>query len=114
MRFRMIPVASLMPCLLLACLPGTDARAVSLPNLAAERDTRTISGTISSIGDASFTVDVKQDQGTRAMEFLIDDATRFDGRLEMGAQATVQFRSNDGNNIAVYVAVKTPRTMGIP
>lgn len=78
-----------------------------------ERDTKTVSGTISSIGDASFTVDVKRDRNVR-VQFLIDDATRFEGKLEVGAQAAVQFRTAGGNNIATHVTVQPAGTLGSP
>jgi Domain of unknown function (DUF5666) len=115
MRFRVFSA-------MYAFLLGTAGFAVISPGtLAGDRisvtaipDAKTVSGTISSIGDASFTVDVKRGQNIESMQFLIDDATRFDGKLVTGAQATVQFRTADGNNIAIHVSVRPGSTHGLP
>jgi hypothetical protein len=66
----------------------------------------TVTGKISSIGDGSFAVDVKNSQDLVTIKFLIDDATKFDGRLEMGAVATVDYRTEDVHNIAIRVVVR--------
>jgi hypothetical protein len=66
-----------------------------------------VSGKISSIGDASFSIDVKKSQDLVTLRFLIDDATRIDGKLEVGSTATVDYRTDDGNNIALHVAVQS-------
>jgi hypothetical protein len=39
------------------------------------------------------------------LKFLIDDNTKIDGKLPAGATATVDYRSEDVNNIAVNVVV---------
>jgi hypothetical protein len=66
-----------------------------------------VSGKISSIGDASFSVDVKKSQDLVTLRFLIDDTTRIDGKLEVGSVATVDYRSDDGTNVALHVVVQT-------
>jgi hypothetical protein len=66
-----------------------------------------VSGRISSIGDASFSVDVKKSQDLVTLRFLIDDSTKIDGKLEIGSIATVDYRTDDGNNIAIHVAVQS-------
>jgi hypothetical protein len=65
-----------------------------------------VSGRISSIGDASFSVDVKKDQGVVTIQFLIDDDTRVSGKLDVGSMAIVDYRTDDGNNIASKVEVR--------
>jgi hypothetical protein len=65
-----------------------------------------VSGKISAIGDASFSVDVKKSQDLVTLQFLIDDATKVEGRLEVGSMATVDYRTDDGNNIALHVVVQ--------
>lgn len=65
-----------------------------------------VSGKISAIGDASFSVDVKKSQDFVTLQFLIDDTTKVEGRLEVGSMATVDYRSDDGNNIALHVVVQ--------
>lgn len=66
-----------------------------------------VSGRISSIGDASFTVDVKQSHDVVTLTFFIDDNTKMDGKLDVGSIATVDYRSDDGNNIATRVVVQS-------
>ena len=69
-----------------------------------------VSGKISGIGDASFSVDVKKSQDLVTLQFLIDDATKVEGRLEVGSTATVDYRTDDGNNIALHVVVQPTNT----
>jgi hypothetical protein len=66
-----------------------------------------VSGRISSIGDASFSVDVKKSQDLVTLRFLIDDTTKIDGKLEVGSIATVDYRTDDVNNIAIHVVVQS-------
>lgn len=65
-----------------------------------------VSGRISSVGDASFSVDVKKNQDVVTLMFLVDDNTKVDGKLSVGSLATVDYRTDDGNNIASHVVVK--------
>lgn len=65
-----------------------------------------VSGNVSAIGDASFSVDVKKGQDSVTFRFLIDDTTTVEGTLKVGAHATVDYRSNDGTNIATHVVVQ--------
>lgn len=64
------------------------------------------SGKIASIGDAAFSLEVTNGQERKTMEFLVDDDTKVEGKLQVGSQATVEYRSADGRNIAVHVVVK--------
>jgi hypothetical protein len=66
-----------------------------------------VSGRISSIGDASFSVEVKRSQDLVTLRFLIDDTTKIAGRLEIGSVATVDYRTVDGNNIATHIVVQS-------
>lgn len=64
------------------------------------------SGKIASIGDAAFSLEVTNGQEKKIVEFLVDDDTKVEGKLRVGSQATVQYRSADGRNIAIHVVVK--------
>lgn len=67
---------------------------------------QSISGRISSIGDASFAVEVlKADHTKQTLQFLVDESTKVEGKLAVGSQATVEYRSNGGDNLAVHVVV---------
>lgn len=113
MRFRAILtlVALFIVTVFVACLSvaiSSDALA-SQPSSsffkeATERGS--VSGKISAIGDASFSVEVKKSQDLVTLQFLIDDTTKVEGRLEVGSQATVDYRTDSGNNIATHVVVQ--------
>ena len=47
------------------------------------------------------------------MEFLVDDKTKVEGKLTVGAQAMVEYRSDSGKNVAVHVVV-TPASKREP
>ena len=60
-----------------------------------------VSGKLSAIGDASFSVDAKKNQDLVTLRFLIDNMTAVNERLKVGAQATVDDRIIAGINIVV-------------
>lgn len=75
-------------------------------------ENQSVSGKISSVGDAAFQVSITKDnQGPQTVEFLVDDKTKVEGKLTVGAQAVVEYRSDSGKNVAVHVVV-TP-TSGV-
>ena len=112
MRFRAILtlVTLFILTVFVACLSvaiSSDALASQPHSLFKEATEHgSVSGKISAIGDASFSVDVKKSQDLVTIQFLIDDATKVEGRLEVGTQATVDYRTDDGNNIATHVVVQ--------
>jgi len=63
------------------------------------------SGKIASIGDAAFSLEVTTGQEKKTIEFLVDDDTKVEGKLKVGSQASVEYRSADGRNIAIHVVV---------
>ncbi len=70
-------------------------------------ENQSVAGKITSVGDAGFTLGVaKKDQQEQTVEFLLDDKTRVEGKLTIGAEAMVEYRSDSGKNIAVHVVVK--------
>jgi len=70
-------------------------------------DAQSVAGKISSIGDAAFTLDVakSQNSGTNTLQFLVDGNTKVEGKLSVGAQATVEYRNDSGKYIATRVVV---------
>ena len=68
-------------------------------------DSQTLSGTIASVGDAEFTVQAAKNKDASAVQFAVDDKTKVEGKLVVGAHATVEYRSDAGRNIAVHVVV---------
>lgn len=103
MRFRAIlcPPALIVLCFAVGTLVQGSVCKASVEN-------QSVSGRISSVGDAEFTVALPKDedkQHTQNVEFFVDDKTRVEGKLAIGAQALVEYRSDSGRNIAVHVVV---------
>ncbi len=75
--------------------------------LAAEGQTATASGKITAVSDTSFALEVKKESEsagqTQTMNFVIDKNTKIEGNLEVGAQATVEYRIENGQNVATSV-----------
>ena len=84
--------------------PVPDRRVLTKSAPAADNPSQ--SGKIASIGDAAFSLEVTSGQGRKTIEFLIDGDTKVEGKLKVGSQATVEYRSADGRNIAIHVVVK--------
>jgi hypothetical protein len=68
-------------------------------------DNQSLSGQIISVGDAEFSVQVAKNKDASTVQFMVDNKTKVEGKLAVGAQATVEYRSNEGKNIAVHVIV---------
>jgi hypothetical protein len=51
-------------------------------------------------------MEVRKGQDLVTMQFLIDDTTKIDGRLEIGSMATVDYRTDGGNNMALHIVVQ--------
>jgi hypothetical protein len=105
MRFR----ASLLVALLLFCIT-TAAWSVPLPiqavnHLQPTPDNQSLSGQITAVSAAQFSVQVAKNKDASIVQFVIDGKTKVEGKLAVGAQATVEYRSEEGKNIAVRVIV---------
>ena len=68
-------------------------------------DHQSLCGKIASIGDAALALAVAKGQEVSTVPFLVEDQTKVAGQPKVGAPATVEYRSNAGNNIAVQVPV---------
>jgi hypothetical protein len=84
----------------------TNAQAASVKTAP---DSQSVAGKISSVGDAAFTLEVAKDkssnEGSNTLQFLIDGNTKVEGKLSVGAQATVEYRNDSGKYIATHVTV---------
>jgi hypothetical protein len=74
---------------------------------------QSLSGNISSVGDAEFSVDVQKNHDVNTVQFLVDDDTNVEGQLAVGAHATVESRPNDDKNIPVRVVVTPASGMSL-
>lgn len=66
---------------------------------------QSITGRIVAIGDAEFSVEVGKTKNADPVRFLIDENTKFEGRLSVGARASVEYHTEGTSNIAVHVVV---------
>src|SRR4029077_6042418 len=108
MRFRTILTLAtfFLTCFTIAVFaqPLLPTTGPSISNHLAEN--QSLSGQISSVGDAAFTLNIaKGKKGPETVEFLVDDKTKVEGKLSVGAQAMVEYHSDDGKNVAVHVVV---------
>jgi hypothetical protein len=115
MRFR---TALCLGTLFLACFtvaawstPVPDRLAPGAPQPAP--DNQSLSGKIASIEDTAFALEVAKGKEVSTVQFLVDDQTKVEGQLTVGARATVEYRSNAGNNIAVRVVIMANSGMSL-
>jgi hypothetical protein len=104
MRFRtaLSLAAFFLPC---SAVWSTPLNAQSPVKTGVAGETQTISGKIAPVGDAEFTLEVAQSEKQNKVQFWVDGTTKEDGKLTVGAQATVDYRSEGGKNIATHVLV---------
>ncbi len=65
-----------------------------------------VSGKISAMEANTFSVEAQDSQARVTLKFQIDSSTRIDGKLKVGSMVTVDYRTEDMNNIAVHVVVQ--------
>jgi hypothetical protein len=106
MRFRTVVSLATLFVFCFAVAVWSMPLSSSAPSTSSAAESQTVSGKISSIGDASFSVDVKKDQNTNTIQFLIDGKTVVEGKLTVGEQAVVEYQSEEGQNIARHVIVQ--------
>ena len=103
-----------------ALLP-TTAHSAATPGLSSSQTAspeQSVSGKISSVEKASFTLTVGQSQTStesrdlqqdpaspKTMSFMLDKNTTIEGSLKVGATADVTYRQEKGSNVAISVRV---------
>jgi hypothetical protein len=108
MRFRAILLLStlFMTCFTLAVFAEPLSPMGGATSTGRLPENQSVSGQIASVGDAAFAINIaKGQQAAHTVEFLVDDQTKVEGQLTIGAQALVEYRSDSGRNIAVRVVV---------
>ena len=78
---------------------------VSKVALSSPAENQSVKGRISAIGDAQFSVDTIDGEKVNTVQFKIDDHTKMDGKLTVGAQAAVDYRVDGNTMIATHVVV---------
>jgi len=74
---------------------------------------QSLSGNISSVGDAEFSVDGHKNLDVNTVQLPVDDDTKAEGKLAVGAHATVEHRSNGDKNTPVRVVVMPASRMSL-
>ena len=68
-------------------------------------DNQSLSGKISAIKNAAFSLEVTKGQETKVMEFMINGDTKVESKLKAGSQAKAEYRFADSRNVALHVVV---------
>jgi hypothetical protein len=84
----------------------TSNYAQQAPTQPAPAATATVSGKITAATNASLSLEVQQGGDPEARQFVINADTKIDGTLAVGAMATVEFRIDNGSQIATHVTVQ--------
>lgn len=115
MRFRTsLCLATLfLVCFTIAAWSATSPAQPAAGHRQPTPDTQSLSGQITSVGDAEFSVQVAKNKDASTVHFLVDDKTTVEGKLAVGALATVEYRSSEGKNIAVHVIVTPASGMNL-
>ena len=116
MRIGVSAVASLVLAGALCAWPAHTPNSNAATSAQATAAARSVSGKVASIGKNSFTLTLAPEKvsnsaasekqtAAKSMTFLVDNNTTIDGKIQVGANADVTYREEDGNNIAISVRV---------
>lgn len=64
-----------------------------------------ISGTIANVNTSQFTLSLNRNQNPNKLEFVIDSNTKIEGKLTIGAHASVDYRAEGQQLIATHIVV---------
>jgi hypothetical protein len=101
-------VTAVVPCFSLVVSPDALASQPRSRLFHETTEGSSVSGKISAIGDAYFSADIKKGQDSVPLQRLIKGRTTVEGRLRVGARATIDGRSDDKANIGTRVVVQEP------
>jgi len=66
---------------------------------------QTASGKVTAVKDNSFSIEAKEGDTAKTINFVTDKNTKIDGQLKTGANVQVNYRIEGGKNIATQVTV---------
>jgi hypothetical protein len=92
-------------CFTVAAWSTPNTERLGPADLTGAPDNESLSGKIASIGDATFSLEIKQNQDKKTVKFVVDEETKVEGKLAVGSQATLESRWENGVNLAVRVVV---------
>jgi hypothetical protein len=64
-----------------------------------------VSGKVATLNDSQFTLELNRNQNPNKLEFVIDSNTKIEGKLAVGAHATVDYRADGQQLVATRVVV---------
>ena len=64
-----------------------------------------VSGTIANVNTSQFTLSLNRNHNHNKLEFVIDSNTKIEGKLAVGAEATVDYRAEGQQLVATHVVV---------
>lgn len=64
-----------------------------------------VSGKVAAVADSWFTLALGRNQNPNKLEFFLDNNTKMEGKLAVGAQATVDYRAEGDRLIATHIVV---------
>ena len=64
-----------------------------------------VSGTIANLNTSQFTLSLNRNQSPNKLEFVINPNTKIEGKLAVGAHATVDYRAEGQQLVATHVVV---------
>ena len=85
----------------------TSNHAQQGPTQPAPAATGSATGKIVAVTDASLSLAVQQGSDPQTQQFIINSDTKIDGKLAVGAMATVEFSTDGGNQIATHISVQS-------
>ena len=90
--------------LMLLCAPGRTQPVPAHPQSAqpTQQPTKSVDGTVSSIGDKglSFDLEVNQAGNKETLKFVLDKNTRVEGQVKVGTPVTVEYVAMAEQNVA--------------
>jgi lipopolysaccharide export LptBFGC system permease protein LptF len=93
-------------------LAGASAttRAIPTPQSGqqSQQATKSIAGTVSSIGDngRSFALEVKQGADKQTLQFVLDQNTQVQGNVKVGTPVTVEYVAMNDHNVAKSITAQ--------
>lgn len=70
-----------------------------------EAKQQSVTGKVTAVSDDSLTIEVKQGDDAKTMDFVINDDTKTEGEVKAGVNVRVTYRTENDKNIATQITV---------
>ncbi len=109
MRVKITLVASILAVTLLTtagwAVPASHVSSTAVSAQGMAPQTQSASGKVVTNSSKGFSIEVRSVDTTSTMQFVVDKNTVIEGKLETGSTATVDYKVENGKNIATHVTV---------